>query len=374
MACPHNFENMNDDFFDNKKYIGKWTPIYYFAGLGDTDNFFIELKYFINKTHYLKTKSDIGTALDFDMLDYDGIGVFAGIPETTLEMLKNRNYKLAFVSDGIEYNDDGDLLIVSETYSYAPSKTYISYENDIVPIWGLKDEDFSTSVNVVFGSKKNVLDTEFFHHSILHLADVSGFQTGDSVRIKTRCIWSQFDFLGAFVRHNIGYFWVLDTFKIIAIDRKKSTIEIDYALSMRDLDTSRHNHHDGYYYTWRYVRCTECFWDTLRTGRLEDVKTLRPTQVEVVKAFSTREFKRRDMPIRIKTTFSTSQPQAPKMLVPKYETGFEFDTISRETMPSTMQWKRKIENGSYFQYAEADVQFDEINKIYKMQVKETKCQ
>ncbi len=369
---------MNDDFFDNKKYVGKWTPIYYFAELGDTDNFFIELKYFINKTHYLKTKSDIGTALDFDMLDYDGIGVFAGIPETTLEVLKDRNYKLAFVSDGIEYNEDGDLLIVSETYSYAPNKLYISYENDIVPIWGLKDVGALGLSTVVFGRGNNCRTT-IEEHTLLKVADVSKFSTGDKVSVLAKASFAKRG-INNVLTGIVNETYELPTHNaatIVSIYELNRIIELDRALG--DMSWSIGNTlHTSHSYKEIPDHCNECLWETISIdSKLNFENTnlnYRIHSMSVKKVDSSRPFKRRDRQTKTTTSFHSEYPNdVPKFLVPQLGDGSELDVISKSTTPSISQWKEYIKAEKLFVYTEPTIEYDEINKLYKMIVKETKC-
>ncbi len=186
---------MEDDFFDIKRYLGKWTPEFYFAELGDTDNFFIHLEYFVNKSRYVSTKSEIGSALDFNMVDGDGVGVFDDLPASTRSMLQRRGYKLAFISDGKPQNPDGDLFLVSEVYTYAPTKQYVDYESDIVPIWGLHAE-FDVSSNVIFG-RRNVIESEYYHNTTLQVDNIGIFQTGDHVDVYVKNVFIQKQHFGA---------------------------------------------------------------------------------------------------------------------------------------------------------------------------------
>ena len=386
-----------DDFFNQKRYIGKWTPIYHFADLGDTDNFFIELQYFINKSHYLATKSSIGSALDLEMVDGDGVGLFANLPSNTLAQFTSRNYKLAFVSEGIEYNEEGDLVIVTERYTYAPNQIYTNFENDVVPIWGLNDNTESVSANVIFG-KKNVIDSSFYKHSILDLgANASKFNSGDRIQIAVKqrfyiCYHSgpgaPYEFYPIIIDVHLGS--ENEEIQILNVNRQNGTIEISSSLPRlmpgTRLGDDAYEHTENHYnnlgvldqsQTNAYMACCKCYWDTIRGEPPKHIHTatLFPIALTITRAYSTREFKRRERPVRVKTSFSTSQPDISdlEIFVPKLESGLERDVISRETTTTALMWKQKIKNGEYFRYAEPEVEFDLINNIYKLKIKETKC-
>ncbi len=380
-----------DDFFDIKRYLGKWTPEFYFAELGDTDNFFIHLEYFVNKSRYVSTKSEIGSALDFNMVDGDGIGVFDDLPASTRSILQKRNYKLAFISDGKPQNPDGDLFLVSEVYTYAPTKKYVDYESDIVPIWGLH-ADFDVSSKVVF-SRRNVVDSEYYHNTVLQVDNIGIFQTGDYVDVYVTNMFIQKQHFGP----GSPYIYTAHTYEesairskslpmIIKINKNLGTIELDenivFSNSVRSNEWHSHQYANAGYNNYdgsnnNYIGCTLCYKNKIKGigSGVDPAADLlaRPMSVRIVKKYSKREFKRRERPVRITTSFHTTRPSAPDIFIPQRETGEELDVISRETTVSPSQWQRKIEDSEYFQYAEAEITFDKINKIYKMQIKETQA-
>ena len=381
-----------DDFFNEKRYIGKWTPIYHFADLGDTDNFFIELQYFINKSHYLATKSKIGQTLDLKMVDGDGVGLFADLPSNTLAQFASRNYKLAFVSEGIEYNEDGDLLIVTERYTYAPNKTYTNFENDVVPIWGLNDDSEAVSANVIFG-KKNVIKTPFYKRSILDLGkNATKFNSGDKITIDiTQLFYREIAYLGfpskfqpIFLKVSFGS--EDNEIQILNVDKNNGTVELSTSLfSLMPGTNLGEDHHitENFEHINRngtnaVMICPQCYWNRVMGVRALchlHPYTLFPYSISITRAYKKREFKRRERPVRVKTLFSTTLPDISdlEIFVPKLESGLERDVISRETTTTALMWNRKIKNNEYFRYAEPEVEFDVINNIYKLKTKETKC-
>ena len=357
---------MNDSYFNTPVYEGKYEPIFRFAEFGDVSNYWIALNYYINRDVYQTEKHNRGThKLDFDLKNIDGEKIFGDIPALHLGTLKNRKYVLGGQS-AEPVNDEGDLLKVRETYVYAPSETYKIRNSDIVPVWGLEDTDYATKIPIVQGG--NVFRTNYFNHSIVHLADASKIKTGDFVKLEGK---------GLFYWQRTGYAMPIsvpiETDIAFVVKKTKNYIELDHSLGF-------YTSPNFYVYTdWIacYIKDDQWFWNCLNGGKLPTSYdyTLRPTQVYVRKAYSTRKFEKRRMQTRETVSFSLTEPDLSNVgiFIPQFETGQTFETISRQTTPNNKVWKSMVEKGEWFIYEQPEVKFDNENGVYELRVRETPC-
>ena len=172
---------MKDTFFSQKRYQGLYEPVYRFREFGDLDNYWIRLRYLCNRDDWQSVKTPKGAALDFNLLNEGGEKIFGGIPPEHLAVLKGRGYSLGGCSEPEPVSDDESVVSVSETYVYAPNKTYTIFDSDIVPIWGMKDDDLQTQSNIIFPSLDNIEDTFFYRNTTFRVDNPGVFKTGDRV-------------------------------------------------------------------------------------------------------------------------------------------------------------------------------------------------
>ena len=366
---------MKDPFFSTKRYQGLYTPIYRFSEFGDTENYWIELQYLCNRDDWQSVRSTIGSSLDFDLKNEDGVAIFGEIQSEHLSALIAKNYILGGISEPEAYSDDGSIISVREIYVYAPDKTYTIYDSDIVPIWGIKDTDYATQSPIVFGSDPDnpihERATRFYSTTILYVENASLFKTGDYVLAHFGC-----RFLSDAAANPVMYTdaWVESGVeRIIRIDG--NLVELEHDISFGTLDniyTDYVNHYvDGY---------GEAFFKVLNGATPESTghnKTLLPLSGKcyLMRAYSTRVKKMRECLTKEEITFHTSFPSLTEleMFVPQQETGNEYDEISRETTVNPATWKNMVASGAWFIYAEPKVAYDAAHGIYELRVKKTPC-
>jgi len=354
-----------DSYFNKPVYEGKYEPIFRFAEFGDVSNYWIALNYYINRDVYQTEKHDRGTELDFDLKNIDGEKIFGDIPESHLETLESRNYVLGGQSSE-PVNPEGDLLKVRETYVYAPNKTYEIRNSDIVPIWGLHATDYATTVPVVKGG--NVYKTNFYGHTIIHVADGSKFQTGDTVMLEGT---------GMFGIKRTGYIYYktvpLESGKFQIIRNVSNHIELDsMVIIYRDPD---------FYVSPDWSTCNirddASFFNCLNGGTLPSSYdlTIRPLSMYVRKAYSTRANDKRRMPTKELIRFSIEEPDLSKkgIFIPQLESGETRTIISRETIPNDKTWLNKVKKGEWYNYEQPEVKFDVENGIYELRERKTQC-
>lgn len=360
---------MIDDYFSKRVYAGTYEPVFRFAEFGDEANYWIRLKYYVNRDDYQRVKQTRGAPLDFGLKNIDGEAVFGDIPAAHLSALKSRNYVLGAQSPA-PANEEGDLLLVTETYVYAPKKTYVVMDSDVVPIWGLEDPDYASSSPLVIGrGAGHHWDTDFYHNTILAVTNPERFNTGDYVYVKLDCWYMTKDILGAL---NPWRVFVSNVHSgVTRILRKVGNkIEISGTISF-DVPYKRNAHEN------RSIHEFESFFQCLNGQPMpsEFNITLQPYAGKMIRAHSTRVYKKRRRPIREEITFSVGEPDLTgrEIFVPHQQSGLEFSVISRQTIPSPAQWRAKIARGDWFQYAEPEPSFDRENGVYELRVKKTKC-
>ncbi len=360
---------MNDSYFNTPVYEGKYEPIFRFAEFGDVSNYWIALTYYINRDRYQTARHSRGYSLDLTLTNIDGEYIFGEIPQSHRNALQARGYKLGGQT-AEPVNDAGDLLRVRETYVYAPSQTYIVRNSDVVPVWGLNDTDYATKSYLL--NYGNVYRTDFYHHSIVNVANPHLFKTGDTVMLAG---------YGRYKVQYIGYsMW--PTAKVSAGHSKivrisGSQIELSDSLDF-ELDSEyfylRENYDD---WANAYVRHQASYWNCLNGATLPDAwgGTLSPTQTYLMKAYATRVYAKRRMPTRERVSFSLTEPSLANIgiFIPQLQTGETRDTISRETEPTCASWKNKVANGTWFRYEEPEVKYDAENGVYELRIRETKC-
>ena len=359
---------MKDSFFSSKRYQGLYEPVYRFKEFGDLENYWIRLKYLCNRDDWQAVRGARGTPLDFDMLNEDGQKIFGDIPEAHLAVLRNRGYALGDSSEPEPVDEDGSVVSVSETYVYAPEKTYSVYDTDIVPIWGLKDTDYQTQSSVVIGEGAgNVRQTQFYLNTIIHVQDASQFKTGDYVILHFTCEfgWNN----GVSIEHWNDAWAESTPQRIVRIDGNYIELQSNAAFTTLDEKYTGYESH--------YIHDVARFFEVLNGGTLHpDYNlTLKPTSGYMLRAYSTRTMKKRESMTREDVTFHMAFPNLAdcEIFVPQQQTGAEYYDISRETTTTPAQWKAKVAAGEWFIYAEPKVSYDADNGVYELRVKKTPC-
>ena len=359
---------MKDSFFSSKRYQGLYEPVYRFKEFGDLENYWIRLRYLCNRDDWQAVRGARGAPLDFDMLNEDGQKIFGDIPEAHLAILRNRGYVLGGSSEPEPVDEEGSVVSVSETYVYAPDKTYSVYDTDIVPIWGLKDTDYQTQSSVVIGEGAgNVRQTQFYLNTIIHVQNAAEFKTGDYVILHFTCTLTHVD--GA-SRWDFDDAWTESTpQRIVRIDGNFVELQGNAAFTtFDDKYTTIPNHH---------IHDVSWFFDVLNGGSLpSDYNfTMSPTSGYMLRAYSTRTMKKRGLVMCEEVAFHRSFPDISnsEIFVPQQETGTEYNDISRETAIIPAQWKAKVATGEWFIYSEPKVAYGADHGIYELRVKKSHC-
>ena len=382
---------MKDKFFCKKRYQGLYEPIYRFREFGDLNNYWIRLRYICNRDDWQTIKSAKGTALDFELLNEDGEKIFGEIPTEHLNELKGRNYILGGTSEPETISEDACLVSVDEIYVYAPQKTYITYDSDIVPIFGLKDTDYSTQSSIPVWNEsggQHKLKNQFYGHTVFEVADASKFQTGDYVIAHFTCVFGEMDSLGANIIWHRDAWAESSILQIIHKDLQNNLLELSGSIV---LGQSYDNYYNSDQYPTHNIYDFEDFFKVLngdsstgftRGGVGNDYIYLKgneyymymlPLSGFLLRAYSTRSYKKRECMTREETTFHLAFPEVPDIFIPQQETGYEYNEISRETTMTPLKWKEKIENGDWFIYSEPKVIHDTDSGIYELRVKKTPC-
>ena len=369
---------MKDTFFSQKRYQGLYEPVYRFREFGDLDNYWIRLRYLCNRDDWQSVKTPKGAALDFNLLNEGGEKIFGGIPPEHLAVLKGRGYSLGGCSEPEPVSDDESVVSVSETYVYAPNKTYTIFDSDIVPIWGMKDDDLQTQSNIIFPSLDNIEDTFFYRNTTFRVDNPGVFKTGDRVIAHFDCKFAKE--VGAGVSFAQDAWLEIGLFRVVKIDGNIVELAHNTEASIQSIPKK---YSSGYNYcTWRENE----FFMLLRGENPSPNETylyLQPLSLDdypnaqhyLYRAYATREFKNRERQTKEEITFSLEYPDMSgiEMLVPQQQTGFEYKEITRETVPTPQEWKAKVSAGEWFVYAEPRVSYDADNGVYELRVKKTPC-
>ena len=371
-----------DTFFAKPVYEGKYEPIFKFQEFGDVDNYWIQLKYRVNRDDYQTVKHNRGDALDFELRNQDGDLIFGEIPEKHLLELKGRGYVLGAQSPEIA-NEEGTELIITETYVYAPNRDYDIYDSDIVPVWGVEDPDFSTKYPILIGKSGHQFQNSFYRRTVIRINDLNkSLQTGDAVVLNVR--------IGYVIRvgiHNQLMFYQgggyarsgrLIVKRIIRpIGTNDALVELDQPASFVE---SKVMQDDAGYYgidDELLVMRMNGYSLYLKAGAEPPRNAFPILQGSyMLRAFSHRAFEQRRRPVIERVRYylgnlpSDAQIQA---FSPKLQTGSTLDTISRDSTPTPAEWKIKVERSELFNYAETEISYDRENGIYETRQKLTKC-
>lgn len=360
---------MTDEFFNKRVYVGTYEPIFRFVEFGDESNYWIKLKYYVNRDDYQTVRQSRGAALDFGLENLDGEPIFGDVPAEHLAALKSRGYVLGAQSPE-PANEEGDLLLVTETYVYAPPKTYVLPDSDVVPIWGVEDTDYATKSSIIMGvNAGNVWANQFYRNTVMAVSNPAAFKTGDWVIAHFSCAFG-------FKHFVIGVIWfygaLAESIRPLRIVRKWGKyVELDGGIGLDPQE-------DGYQnYNNHVLPEMNEFFRCLNGGRLNADHDLimRPTSGYLMRAYSTRVYRRRRAPIREEITFSFTEPDLTgrEIFQPQQESGLEFNKISRETTISPAAWRAKVARGDWYQYAEPEPKYDRENGIYELRIRKTKC-
>ena len=378
-----------DTFFAKPVYEGKYEPIFKFQELGDVDNYWIQLKYRVNRDDYQTVKHNRGDALDFGLRNQDGELIFGEIPEKHLLELKGRGYVLGAQSPEVA-NEEGTEFVVSETYVYAPKnadgtpKTYDVYDSDIVPVWAIEDPDMATKYPILIGKTGHKFENQFYKRTVIRVSDAEqSLQTGDAVVCKVKIgyiITTGIMGIPAFVPAGYAQTGKLIVKRIVRLmGTSDALVELDQPAGF--VEDKAFTGGDTMYGVDPnlLVERMNGYKFFLKAGMNPQTSAFPiATGSYMLRAYSHRAFEQRRRPIVERVRFYCGElPKQAEIFTPKLQTGTALDTISRESTPTPAEWKRKVASSDFafgwFNYAETEIAYDRENDIYEAREKLTKC-
>lgn len=355
--------------FKQPEYDDKWDRNFYFEKYNDKANYFIDLEYCILRD---KWETRLGADLNFGVAASNGRAIFRNFD---FGKIRSRGYKL--LHEDVSYeNTDQDVYRVRETYGYAPAKTFTEWTFEPVPLWGIKDTDYAAQS--ALNRSGNYYSTRFYNRSRFSVADPSKFKTGDYIMAIANC---QFG-------HNTGtsilYAVAPAETSPIKIERIiGNTIELSNTAEFSRYGGNADD--DNIYYSWLnyrdyggyYINDSWEFFSMLNGGPRwkPNYLYMRPISGYVLKAYSTREYKKRLDSVKNVISYHTTEPDTSQypIFIPQQQSGLEYTSISLDTTMTPATWKAKVARGDWFIPSEPEVTQDEITGLYEMRVKYAKC-
>ncbi len=306
--------------------------------------FWLEVDYFINRDAFeTRIVNNTSPSLDWDVRAENKKKIFR---DFNVSKYSSRGYKLLKELPDIA-NADEDILKVTELYGYAPSQTFVQYGSGTVQIPGLNDEAGYKKFFFPMASGTCTYDYMAKEFTIkIGKTGTSIFGQGDMVTLfGEKIISSEYNIITPFVEILQAY------------PSRGEIVVPSFSITW-----------DGSLAEWDEYRTMWWLNDTLYSGGSKVNRN--PYLIRRSKVRSPRAMQ---CSVKNTITYHNAFPTIQERMSILNGIDAELDTIDSQTRPNMSQWRNWVNNGSYFNIADSDIDTTYAPIIYKRTTKSTKC-
>lgn len=353
--------------YRNRIYENTWERNEYFEDYNDKDNFFIELTYEQYKG-YWKSRASSRPALDWDIVGRSGEKIFK---DADMSIFPTRNYVLLYEKPATNADEDGNILKITEVYGFAPNKEFEEYTYEKVPVWGLKDSDYSTKAPVPFNAQaKHIQKTQFFNRARINVGSAAArFKSGEEVALVLNGRYGyKYGIFAEIIYRQVACEFGLTIARIMG-NYLEFTGELGgYQWSQEWYDEYDENQR---WESMDYVfRCLN--------GNPSTTRDLlwRPTSGYILKEYSERSYKTRMQSVHNTIKYTLTRPknsEIEQIFYPQNGIGKQYDVITMDTEPNHTEWKKRVANDEEFVAFDPEIKIDRDTGLYITRTKKAFC-